>query len=66
MRDDKRDRPLCAGCGDVIGEYEPAWVENQDGTWHPSSLLNLGDDARKSALRLWHAGCAVTNAPPAP
>ena len=64
MRDNERHRVLCAGCGDVIGEYEPVWIENEDGAWQPSSLLRLGAVARGSTRAMRHASCAVNDAPP--
>ncbi len=66
MPNDERDRLLCAGCGDVIGEYEPVWIEDEDGAWHPSSLLKLDGAARVSTRGAWHASCAVNDASPGP
>jgi len=59
-----QDRGICSGCGDVVGLYEPAWIEFEDGTLHPSSLLNLDRDARTRARRIWHAGCVIDESPP--
>ena len=42
---------LCAGCGDVIGVYEPAWVEAGDSSLHPSSALNLNRESAKARKR---------------
>jgi hypothetical protein len=66
MGNDEHNRLLYAGCGDVIGVYERAWIEERDGTWHPSSGLNLADAARASARGVWHASCAVNDGPPDP
>ncbi len=56
-KDQRRPLRLCATCGAVIGEYEPARIEDQDGMLHPSSLLNLAVQARASARQVRHAGC---------
>jgi hypothetical protein len=48
---------LCAGCGAPVGVYEPVWLEHADGSLHPSSELNLDAQARRQAVRAWHAGC---------
>jgi len=53
------DLLVCDGCGDLIGVYEPAWVEHADGTLTASSRLNLDHFDRQTAKRLWHAGCIV-------
>ena len=58
------ERVHCAGCGEVVGLYEPAWVERADGTLHPSSLLNLDAQERREAIRVWHAGCVIDDFPP--
>jgi hypothetical protein len=50
-------RLLCASCGDVIGVYERIWVQRPNGTLSATSLLNLDDEERETAVRIWHATC---------
>jgi hypothetical protein len=57
-------RLSCSGCGDVIGVYEPAWVEAADGSLHPSSLLNLDETLRRTSRRIWHGACVIDDYPP--
>ena len=59
-----QDPRLCVACGDVVGVYEPCWIERSDGTLHPSSLLNLDTTARDAAIRVWHTGCVIQDFPP--
>jgi len=47
--------PRCAECGDVVGVYEPMWLELDDGSVCRSSLLALGESG--VADRVWHAEC---------
>ena len=49
--------PVCLGCGDRIGVYEPLWVELADGGLRSSSYLNLGSDEARERSRLWHLRC---------
>ena len=55
----------CARCGKPVGVYEPAWLEYEDGSLHPSSLLNLDEEARRRAVRAWHVGCVMADEHPA-
>jgi hypothetical protein len=48
---------FCASCGDVVGVYERIWVERPNGTLSATSLLNLDDEEREAAVRVWHAQC---------
>jgi len=48
---------VCVGCGDRVGAYEPAWVELDDGSFRPRSLLRRGALDARRALRLWHLAC---------
>ena len=57
---------LCAACGDVIGVYEPAWIERPDGTLHRASMLSLDDRIRLTSPRAWHASCTINDDPPEP
>jgi len=54
---------VCAGCGDRVGVYEPAWVELDDGSLRPSAQLRDGTLDAGRARRLWHPAC-VTRARP--
>lgn len=45
----------CAHCGDRIGVYEHAWLEQADGILRASSFLNLGREG--AGGRLFHLGC---------
>jgi hypothetical protein len=57
------DRRVCARCGQVIGDYEPAWVEDpNDGTLRRSSLQDLDERMRAAAPQVWHAHCVVGDA----
>jgi len=49
--------PRCSGCGEPIEARQPAWIELEDGSVRPSSLVNFDRDARRDAWRLWHADC---------
>jgi hypothetical protein len=52
----------CAGCGERIGVYEPLWLEQPDGTFSRTSLLNVSEhqqDGRQ--LRLFHSGCLAAD-----
>ena len=60
----REEHLLCARCGDVIGVYEPAWLEYPDGRIVRSSRLNLDHDERHSASRIYHLGCLVPDHPP--
>jgi hypothetical protein len=53
----------CPICGDVIGVYEPVFVEHADGTTTRSSLLNLDPQERAGAAALYHAACVDTRDP---
>jgi hypothetical protein len=62
---DDAPRLFCAGCGDRIGVYEPAWVEAADGSLHRSSALNLDETMRYASRHMWHVGCVIDDHPPA-
>jgi hypothetical protein len=51
--------PVCSGCGGRVGAQEPAWIEHEDGTVHPSSRRNYDAGERSRAWRVWHVGCFV-------
>ncbi len=49
--------PRCAGCGGPIGVLEAAWLEDADGVLRPSPAVDIDEQARLAARRLWHTGC---------
>ena len=49
--------PRCGGCGQPVEAHEPARIEQEDGTVHPSSMDSFDEAARRDAWRLWHVGC---------
>jgi hypothetical protein len=49
--------PVCSGCGERVGAQEPAWIEREDGTVHPSSRRNYDAAERARAWRVWHVSC---------
>jgi hypothetical protein len=58
-------RPVCAGCGDRVGVYEPIWLETPDGGVHHTSLLALsGEDSTSPARVYYHLGCLPTDLVP--
>jgi hypothetical protein len=48
--------PLCAGCGQRIGVYEPIWHVSGAAGAERTSWLRLADGPPAGAL--WHAECA--------
>jgi hypothetical protein len=50
-------RPLCPGCGDPVGTYEPLTRVTADAV-EPTSWLALEDAWRRPGETLWHAACA--------
>jgi hypothetical protein len=56
---------VCVGCGETLGVHDPAWVEYRDGTIRSTSLLLMRAAERRSARRVFHAGCIVPDFPPA-
>jgi hypothetical protein len=58
MRADTQ-RPLCPGCGEPIGVYEPLWqVAPERGAEQTSWLRHAASCSGLDAL--WHAVCAET------
>ena len=53
-------RPLCPGCNEPIGAYEPLIrLSGRDATVaEPTSWLAMGGLHRADAETLWHAACA--------
>lgn len=50
------ERPVCPGCREPIGVYEPIWrIAPRIGA-EPTSWLALGERYEHEAL--WHAACA--------
>jgi hypothetical protein len=66
--DEKQTRSVCANCRDILGVYEPIWIELTDGTLRSSSLLNISSDtpSGESCTRMWHLDCLDHDAIPAP
>jgi len=51
------ERPVCPGCGQPLGVYEPLWRIAPDVGAERTSWLRLG--MRDATLEsLWHLGCA--------
>ena len=57
MRRDSHMRPLCPGCGEPIGVYEPLWVITREAGAELTSWLQLSA-SMKDVAPLWHASCA--------
>ena len=47
-------RPLCAGCGEPIGVYEPLWLVDPPLGARRTNWLQL----KNHSGELWHAVCA--------
>jgi len=54
-----RPHGVCDRCGDVIGVYEPVWIEHDDGRITEGSLLGLDSDSRRKVRRTFHRDCVV-------
>ena len=50
-------RPLCPGCGEPIGVYEPLWMITREAGAELTSWLQLSASTM-AAVGLWHASCA--------
>jgi hypothetical protein len=56
--DNLTGRPICAGCGDRIGVYEPVLREGADAVADRTSWLGLHREPSVTAAdRLWHEAC---------
>jgi len=51
-------RPLCPGCGEPIGAYEPLTRVAPGLDAEATSWLALGASLRFAGETLWHAACA--------
>ena len=51
-------RPLCPGCGEPLGAYEPL-TRVRSGVPEPTSWLALDAWRPATGEILWHAGCAT-------
>ena len=51
-------RPLCPGCGEPIGVYEPLWVITREAGAELTSWLRFSASTTTAAKELWHASCA--------
>ena len=58
MGPDPPMRPLCPGCGERIGVYEPLWVITREAGAELTSWLQLSASATAAAAALWHVSCA--------
>lgn len=50
-------RPLCPGCGEPVGAYEPLTRVSPGGA-EPTSWLALDGRRGYAGETLWHAACA--------
>ena len=57
MPDMNSDRPVCPGCGEPLGTYEPLWRISPTRGAERTSWLRLGPLDRRLET-LWHANCA--------
>jgi hypothetical protein len=54
---DDHPRPRCAVCSEVIGVYEPVWIEHSSGSLRRTSLLRLDRAEREGAAAIYHDDC---------
>jgi hypothetical protein len=52
-----RMRPLCPGCGEPVGVYEPLWAITREAGAELTSWLQISPSPT-AAVALWHASCA--------
>ncbi|HET9103693.1 MAG TPA: hypothetical protein VFN55_10100 [Solirubrobacteraceae bacterium] len=59
MPDEYPARLRCVHCAEVIGVYEPMWIQTSDGTLRETSMLNLAAEtpAGRALRGVWHLGC---------
>ena len=50
-------RPLCPGCGEPVGVYEPLWMITREAGAELTSWLKLGPSL-PTPVALWHVACA--------
>ena len=50
-------RPRCASCRDVIGVYELAWAQTEDGRIGHQSVAALGPRELPGVRAWWHRAC---------
>ena len=53
-----RERPICPGCGEPIGVYEPLWLVDARIGAEATSWLDLLATGGGQTDPLWHAACA--------
>jgi hypothetical protein len=58
MRRASAEQPVCVGCGEPIGVYEPLWRVDPRLGAEPTSWLRLPESASTGIESLWHATCA--------